>query len=62
MLDILVIAILVLAIKGLPGGTSIRLSWGVFAFTAAVVFSMKLPQWIKDASAAQNSSSGVIGD
>ena len=40
MLDILVIAMIVIAIKGLPGSTEVRLGWGVWAFAGSVVLAM----------------------
>ena len=40
MVDVLVIALLVLAIKGLPGGTEIVLRWGVWAFAASVLLTI----------------------
>lgn len=40
MVDVMVIALLVVAIKGLPGGTQIHLGWGLFAFAGSVVVSM----------------------
>jgi len=40
MLDVLVVAVLVLAIKGLPGGTTITIGWGLYAFAASVVLSI----------------------
>jgi paraquat-inducible protein A len=40
MLDVLVIALIVIAVKGLPGNTQIELQWGVWAFAASVVLSM----------------------
>lgn len=40
MLDVFVVALLVLAIKGLPGGTKIIIGWGVWAFCASVLLSM----------------------
>lgn len=40
MLDVMVIGLLVLAIKGLPGGSEIRLDWGVWAFAASVALSL----------------------
>jgi paraquat-inducible protein A len=36
MLDVFVVGLLVLAIKGLPGGSEVRLGWGIGAFTASV--------------------------
>lgn len=40
MLDVMVIAVLILAIKGLPGATTIRVEWGLYAFAASVVLSI----------------------
>ncbi len=40
MLDVLVLGLLVLAIKGLPGNTTIELGWGVYAFAASVVLGL----------------------
>src|SRR4051794_7444191 len=40
MLDVLVLALIVVAIKGLPGSSQIRLGWGVWAFAASVVLSL----------------------
>ena len=37
MLDVFVVALLVLAIKGLPGDSTATLGWGVYAFAASVV-------------------------
>lgn len=40
MLDVMVLAMIVVAIKGLPGNTDIRLQWGVWAFAGSVVLSL----------------------
>ena len=40
MLDVFVVGLIVLAIKGLPGGSRITLGWGVAAFAASVVLSL----------------------
>jgi uncharacterized paraquat-inducible protein A len=40
MLDVMVLALLVIAIKGLPGKSSLRIEWGVWAFAASVVLSL----------------------
>lgn len=40
MLDVLVLALIVVAIKGLPGSTEIRLGWGVWVFAGSVVLSL----------------------
>jgi paraquat-inducible protein A len=40
MLDVFVVGLLVLAIKGLPGGSKVMLGWGVAAFAGSVVLSL----------------------
>lgn len=40
MLDVMVLALLVIAIKGLPGSSELRLEWGVWAFACSVVLSL----------------------
>ncbi len=40
MLDVMVLALIVIAIKGLPGNTQVMLGWGVWAFAASVVLSL----------------------
>ena len=40
MLDVFVVGLIVLAIKGLPGGSRVTLGWGVATFAASVVLSM----------------------
>ncbi|MEM6260132.1 MAG: paraquat-inducible protein A [Planctomycetota bacterium] len=40
MLDVMVIAVLVVAIKGLPGETKVAIGWGLFAFAVSVVLSI----------------------
>ena len=40
MLDVLVLGLLVLAIKGLPGDTPLHLNWAVWAFAASILLSM----------------------
>jgi paraquat-inducible protein A len=40
MLDVFVVGLIVLAIKGLPGGSRVTLGWGVGAFAASVVLSI----------------------
>jgi len=42
MIDVFVMALLVLAIKGLPGGSSIELEWGLICFGAAALLTMEL--------------------
>ena len=40
MLDVFVLAVLVVAIKGLPGGSRITVEWGAAAFCASVLLSI----------------------
>ena len=40
MLDVFVVGLIVLAIKGLPGGSRVTLGWGVAAFALSVVVSI----------------------
>ena len=40
MLDVFVVGLIVLAIKGLPGGSKVTLGWGVAAFATSVVLSL----------------------
>ncbi|MBC7783704.1 MAG: paraquat-inducible protein A [Burkholderiales bacterium] len=40
MLDVLVLALIVIAIKGLPGSTEVQLGWGVWMFATSVVLSL----------------------
>jgi paraquat-inducible protein A len=40
MLDVFVVGLIVLAIKGLPGGSKVTLGWGVAAFAASIVLSL----------------------
>ena len=40
MLDVFVVGLIVLAIKGLPGGSKVTLGWGVATFAASVVLSI----------------------
>lgn len=40
MLDVFVVGLIVLAIKGLPGGTRVTLQWGVLMFAASVLLSL----------------------
>lgn len=50
MLDVFVVAVIVLAIKGMPGGSKVTLGWGVAAFAASVVLAMAaalILQWIE---------------
>lgn len=40
MLDVMVIAVLIVAIKGMPGDTDITINWGLFAFASSVLLSI----------------------
>ena len=40
MLDVLVIGLIVVAVKGLPGGTEVRAGWALWAFAASVLAAM----------------------
>jgi uncharacterized paraquat-inducible protein A len=40
MLDVFVLAVLVVAIKGLPGGSRVAIEWGAAAFCASVLLSI----------------------
>jgi hypothetical protein len=40
MLDVFVIAALVVCFKGYPGGTHIRLQWGIYVFAISVLLTM----------------------
>ena len=40
MLDVLVIGLIVVAVKGLPGGTEVRAGWALWAFAASVLLAM----------------------
>ena len=50
MLDVFVMAVLVVCIKGLPGGSQVKLEWGLVAFAASVLLSMRLAVRIEDES------------
>mgnify|MGYP005835918523 CR=1 FL=1 len=40
MLDVMVLALIVIAVKGLPGQTEVRLGWAVWAFGGSVLISL----------------------
>lgn len=42
MLDVMVLAWIVIAVKGLPGNTEVRLGWGVWAFCGSVLLSLTI--------------------
>lgn len=49
MLDVLFIALLVLAIKGLPGDTKVVIGWWVWAFCASILIGMWVSSKLKHA-------------
>ncbi|MEM8884940.1 MAG: paraquat-inducible protein A [Planctomycetota bacterium] len=42
MADVFVVALLVVASKSFPGGTEVRIEWGIYAFAAAAVLTTAL--------------------
>jgi paraquat-inducible protein A len=42
MIDVFVMALLILAIKGLPGGSQITLRWGLYVFGGAALLTIEL--------------------
>ena len=40
MLDVLVVGVLVVAVKGLPGGTEVHVGWGLYLFAASVILAL----------------------
>jgi len=51
MLDVFVIAVLVVGVKGLPGGSRVELNAGIYFFAGSVLLSMIAGQFIKSAGA-----------
>ena len=52
MLDVFVLAVLVVAVKGLPGGSRVEIEWGAAAFCASVLLSIYISLHITKTSAA----------
>ena len=50
MIDVFVMALLVLSIKGLPGGSSVELHWGLFMFGFSTLLTMWLAQQVRKVS------------
>lgn len=48
MLDIFVLAVLVVAIKGLPGGSSVVIEWGAAAFSASILITLYISPLLKN--------------
>jgi paraquat-inducible protein A len=44
MLDVFVLAVLVIAVKGLPGGSKVVLEQGLYFFAASILFSLYIGQ------------------
>jgi uncharacterized paraquat-inducible protein A len=40
MVDVFVVALLVVTSKSYPGGTTVEIEWGIFAFAGAALLSM----------------------
>ena len=58
MLDVFVLALLVIALKRLPGGSRIELGIGVYLFGASVLLSMLVPIWLK----GESTRSGAVSE
>lgn len=56
MLDILVIALVIVAIKGLPGGSKVTVGIGLYCFALAVLISLVLPMMVRRASKGSQDS------
>ena len=56
MLDVFVIAVLVVGVKGLPGGSRVELNAGIYFFAASVLLSMVAGQFIKSYGSSATSS------
>lgn len=50
MLDVAVIAVLIVAVKGMPGGTEVIPGWGLWAFAGSVLLSMTAGMLLASAS------------
>jgi len=48
MLDVFVLAVLVIAVKGLPGDSKVVIEWGAAAFCASVLLSIYISLHIKE--------------
>lgn len=59
MLDVMVIAVFIVAIKGLPGDTQVTIGWGLFAFAGAVLLSMVASLLVKRLEAVEPAASGL---
>ncbi len=50
MLDVFVLAVLVVAVKGLPGGSRVTIEWGAAAFCASVLLTIYISLHISELS------------
>jgi paraquat-inducible protein A len=50
MVEVLLIALLVLMVKGMPGGSEVKIQAGAWFFTASVVLSLLASRWPMDCS------------
>lgn len=50
MLDVYVLALLVISIKGLPGGSVVHLRWGLLPFVMAILLTLPMPRWLTQIS------------
>lgn len=48
MLDVFVLAVLVVAVKGLPGGSRVLIEWGAAAFCASVLLSIYISLHLRE--------------
>jgi paraquat-inducible protein A len=54
MLDVMVVAVLIVAIKGLPGRSTLEPGWGLYGFAASVVLAMIAAVWLAHLEHQQN--------
>lgn len=48
MVEVLLIALLVLVVKGMPGGSEVKIQAGAWLFTASVILSLVASRWAMD--------------
>lgn len=56
MLDVFVLAVLVVAIKGLPGGSRVEMEMGIYFFAASVILSIFTGQKMKSVISKKDSA------
>ena len=61
MVDVFVIALLVVASKSFPGGTTVEVRWGVFVFAAAALLPMAVGQRLYSSTAARAAARRAMG-